>query len=674
MHCYYQRHGDRRLASASSCRAASSTPTAAASRSSRSVPDIRVRDDNRRLLGGRPRLHDGDGSSPADHGHARSATPGSTSAPASTSASTATGTASGAASCTSTASTSPTAPIPTTARRIHQIRDNLVRVDDPVGGGVGWGNLQSIVAGPHPELGLTEDASLPLTLLTVGRRPRRGRAPGSRRGSAVRSAAIERPRPPATRARRSSSIASSWSGCRRSATASSRPTTSRSRRRCRRRRARRACPSPRRCGTSPMPACLGAPFIAMPFVDGPIPAEFTPERSVARRTARRRGTAVRCGQSFVDTIVAIHRVDADATSGFAAGLDATSWQWWERYLGLGHRRRAAAAPWRGAGVVPRQPPRRRAAVGAAVGRRPPRQRRVRRRRSRPRAVLDWDMASVGPAEMDLGVVPRPREGQATSRARSCPGSERETRRSLGRIAALGRPLQDDVAGALLKSARLRLGLPQHAFADLIGVAQPTLSAYESGRRQPTLPTLLRLLAQAGLELRMSKWPYAMITTMSWPGGNARSAKKSTRLGAQGYRLTSGRRLNSTTTTSLAICSVLAEHEVSYVVIGGIATSTLTTATSASSGSRPPVGARCAPCNEPEHERLQDRFTGSTRHREQLEFGQLLGRFNDAVSDTERHRSGRDVPLGRRRGCIFSRRGGTRTPTDHPNSGTPRWPN
>ena len=45
---------------------------------------------------------------------------------------------------------------PATARRLHQIRDNLVRVEDPVGGGVGVGNLQSIFAGPHPDLGLTE--------------------------------------------------------------------------------------------------------------------------------------------------------------------------------------------------------------------------------------------------------------------------------------------------------------------------------------------------------------------------------------------------------------------------------------------------------------------------------------------------------------------------------------
>lgn len=45
------------------------------------------------------------------------------------------------------------------AHRLHQMRDNLVRFDDPVGGGVGYGNLQSIFAGPHPDLGLTEGAS-----------------------------------------------------------------------------------------------------------------------------------------------------------------------------------------------------------------------------------------------------------------------------------------------------------------------------------------------------------------------------------------------------------------------------------------------------------------------------------------------------------------------------------
>ncbi len=63
-------------------------------------------------------------------------------------------------------------------------------------------------------------------------------------------------------------------------------------------------------------------------------------------------------------------------------------------------------------------------------------------------------------------------------------------------------LEDRVAGSLLQLARAKRGLSQTAFASLLAIAQPTLSAYESGRRQPTLPTLLKLLARAGLELRV----------------------------------------------------------------------------------------------------------------------------------------------------------------------------
>jgi len=46
---------------------------------------------------------------------------------------------------------------PAMARRLHQIRDTAVRVVDPVGDGVGWGNCQPIAAGPWPELGLVDD-------------------------------------------------------------------------------------------------------------------------------------------------------------------------------------------------------------------------------------------------------------------------------------------------------------------------------------------------------------------------------------------------------------------------------------------------------------------------------------------------------------------------------------
>jgi len=48
---------------------------------------------------------------------------------------------------------------PETARRIHQLRDCLVRVDDPVGRGRGWGNIQTIATGDFPDLGLSAESS-----------------------------------------------------------------------------------------------------------------------------------------------------------------------------------------------------------------------------------------------------------------------------------------------------------------------------------------------------------------------------------------------------------------------------------------------------------------------------------------------------------------------------------
>lgn len=48
---------------------------------------------------------------------------------------------------------------PENARRLHQIRDTVVRVTDPVGGGVGIGNMQPIVTGDVPELGLDGESS-----------------------------------------------------------------------------------------------------------------------------------------------------------------------------------------------------------------------------------------------------------------------------------------------------------------------------------------------------------------------------------------------------------------------------------------------------------------------------------------------------------------------------------
>lgn len=99
-------------------------------------------------------------------------------------------------------------------------------------------------------------------------------------------------------------------------------------------------------------------------------------------------------------------------------------------------------------------------------------------------------------------------------------------------------VEDEVAGALLKSARGRLGLSQHSFADLLGIAQPTLSAYESGRRQPTLPTLLKLLARAGLDLRLQLAERDNHDDVIADWERSLSKNDRARLRAQGYRLVS----------------------------------------------------------------------------------------------------------------------------------------
>jgi uncharacterized protein len=58
----------------------------------------------------------------------------------------------------------------------------------------------------------------------------------------------------------------------------------------------------------------------------------------------------------------------------------------------------------------------------------------------------------------------------------------------------------EMAGALLRRARLDAGLSQVELAVRAGVTQSVISAYESGHRQPALPTLAALVDAAGYEL------------------------------------------------------------------------------------------------------------------------------------------------------------------------------
>ncbi len=65
---------------------------------------------------------------------------------------------------------------------------------------------------------------------------------------------------------------------------------------------------------------------------------------------------------------------------------------------------------------------------------------------------------------------------------------------------------------LLRQARVQAGLTQAEFARRGGTSQPTLSAYERGRKTPNAATLVRLLAVAGATLATADPP---ATTRDW---------------------------------------------------------------------------------------------------------------------------------------------------------------
>lgn len=78
------------------------------------------------------------------------------------------------------------------------------------------------------------------------------------------------------------------------------------------------------------------------------------------------------------------------------------------------------------------------------------------------------------------------------------------------------------AARLLQSARRRAGLSQTALAERCGTSQATISAYENGRKVPSVETLSRLLAACGSRLTIE--PGSVATSEPSRARHARTAR------------------------------------------------------------------------------------------------------------------------------------------------------
>lgn len=151
----------------------------------------------------------------------------------------------------------------------------------------------------------------------------------------------------------------------------------------------------------PDPSFLGAPFLLMPFVSGSIPAEFTAGDAWLTGLADD-GERAEVWQAFHDALSRVHAAPLAAVDhlDLRSGLDAEL-AWWTDYVawatdGAPPPALVDALDWCRAHQPAGEPP---ASLlwgdvryGNVIFDPSTRQ---------PRAVLDWDMVSIGPVEMDV---------------------------------------------------------------------------------------------------------------------------------------------------------------------------------------------------------------------------------------------------------------------------------
>jgi len=62
-------------------------------------------------------------------------------------------------------------------------------------------------------------------------------------------------------------------------------------------------------------------------------------------------------------------------------------------------------------------------------------------------------------------------------------------------------------GELVREARLRAGLTQQDLAERLGTSQSVIARWESGRRSPSVETMVRAVRACGLDVAMSVTAY-----------------------------------------------------------------------------------------------------------------------------------------------------------------------
>lgn len=193
------------------------------------------------------------------------------------------------------------------------------------------------------------------------------------------------------------------------------------------------------CRYEPDPSFLGAGFVVMPFVAGPIPKDFTPIDpwlTGLSSDAERRSV----WEAYLDALVVIHRTPTDGL-GLRTGL-AQELHAWEVYVGWSTDGSPPAdlvevLAWCRANLPGDEP-----AHGLLWG-------DVRLGNvvfdpdtRRPAAILDWDLASAGPAELDVAWHLALEDVQTDVSGMRVPGFGTRPE-ALARVeAGLGRPLQD----------------------------------------------------------------------------------------------------------------------------------------------------------------------------------------------------------------------------------------